>query len=476
MDEDDHDELLQCSDEESMSESGDDQCIPIDKPENVQVQTSIYTLHTKTEFILIKFTLILTATALLILLPLFQESINIKGSAFLILNFTSIFVMLILLVITILCRRFCKDFESINVAKTPLKVRELVATSLIYVSSGFIIIYAVDRKKVMCHLQDPIKGLVLVFSLIYYFFFCKKLMGLQRIFSTTTIIVGLFISVDYGLCDEFRCRGNDREHKSDDAGFWKWQIHSIWAGIYIVGLALFSAFYMLLDRYLICSAIVSPYASLSSQLLTTVSRLVSFQSVNTIPLSSQTRSLTTTRMNRKVYSAVHLSFWLHGFTFAFTVLFFWIDMLPNVGKSDNIVDFLIHTNNGLKCIFNPNLNHTSDCGNTSLYAWLFLLAYLGYFLSSIRFLILSQSAVYTIATTSVALPMVGIWWSLFKMCTVKKGLLIWAPTLSGELICALLGLPIVLIGLALLCKSHFKDCHLSRISSSTCSVSTAHLA
>lgn len=33
----------------------------------------------------------------------------------------------------------------------------------------------------------------------------------------------------------------------------------------------------------------------------------------------------------------------------------------------------------------------------------------------------------------------------------------WAPSISGELICSLLGLPIVLLGVGLLYKSHFKE-------------------
>lgn len=76
-------------------------------------------------------------------------------------------------------------------------------------------------------------------------------MGLQRIFSTTIIIVGLFISLDYGLCDEFKCRGYEREHRSDDAGPWKWPINSMWAGIYIFGIALFAGFFSILERYIV---------------------------------------------------------------------------------------------------------------------------------------------------------------------------------------------------------------------------------
>jgi hypothetical protein len=80
-------------------------------------------------------------------------------------------------------------------------------------------------------------------------------MSLQKIFCSTTIIVGLFISVDYGLCDEFRCRGYEREQRSDDAGDWSWQSHFVWTFLYIVGLALWSLNYTLLEGHLVVSGV-----------------------------------------------------------------------------------------------------------------------------------------------------------------------------------------------------------------------------
>lgn len=82
-------------------------------------------------------------------------------------------------------------------------------------------------------------------------------MGLQRIFSTTTIIIGLFISVDYGLCDEFKCRGYDREYPSDDTGTWSWKTHILWTVIYICGLALFSAYFTILEKFIFTPVSVS---------------------------------------------------------------------------------------------------------------------------------------------------------------------------------------------------------------------------
>jgi hypothetical protein len=33
----------------------------------------------------------------------------------------------------------------------------------------------------------------------------------------------------------------------------------------------------------------------------------------------------------------------------------------------------------------------------------------------------------------------------------------WHPVVTGELICSILGLPVILVGVVLLCKAHFKE-------------------
>lgn len=273
MEEDDHDELLQCTDDESLSEA-EDQCLPIDKPEENYRHTLTYFNHTKLEFLTTKVTLIFSTTVMLILLPLYLEAINVKGNAYSMI-FTNTSISTLLFIITMLIAKvFCEKYKNIKICSFPVKLSKLLQLSGVYFLSAFMVIYALDRKRVICHLQDPIKGIVLVFSLLYYFFFCRKckhiivvyttlsinffknmilVMGLQRIFSATTIIVGLFIAVDYGLCDEFRCRGYEREKVSDDTGSWSWQIHAVWTSVYIFGLALFAAYFSLLDRYVLTS-------------------------------------------------------------------------------------------------------------------------------------------------------------------------------------------------------------------------------
>lgn len=50
----------------------------------------------------------------------------------------------------------------------------LLKISAVYALSGILITLSLDQNRVLCHLQDPIKGITLVFSLVYYFFFCRK--------------------------------------------------------------------------------------------------------------------------------------------------------------------------------------------------------------------------------------------------------------------------------------------------------------
>lgn len=54
------------------------------------------------------------------------------------------------------------------------------------------------------------------------------------------------------------------------------------------------------------------------------------------------------------------------------------------------------------------------CQSVYWYSLVFQIAYVLFTISSIKFLTLTQSAVFTIATMSSALPIIGIWWTLFQ--------------------------------------------------------------
>jgi len=82
-------------------------------------------------------------------------------------------------------------------------------------------------------------------------------MGIQRIFCTTTIVVGLFVCLDYGLCDEFRCRGWERERTEDDAGLWKRAVHFLAGSAYILGLAVWTFHFFIVESGLASLQLVS---------------------------------------------------------------------------------------------------------------------------------------------------------------------------------------------------------------------------
>lgn len=57
---------------------------------------------------------------------------------------------------------------------------------------------------------------------------------------------------------------------------------------------------------------------------------------------------------------------------------------------------------------------SEGCGNLYIYGWSVCIAYTIFSISSIRYLTLCQSSVFTIAMMSPALPLTGVWWSIFS--------------------------------------------------------------
>lgn len=102
----------------------------------------------------------------------------------------------------------------------------------------------------------------------------------------------------------------------------------------------------------------------------------------------------------------------------------------------------------------------ANCGRTQIYGIVLLVVYLLFAACLINFLIISESAVFTVCVVTGALPLIGIFWSLFEVSFDESDQtvgLIWSPEVSGELICSLLGCPIVFLGIALLCRANFNE-------------------
>lgn len=173
MEDDDHDELLRCSDEDSMTEN-DEPCMPSDKQGFLPAVSQTYSVQNKLQFLFVGFLLIVSSSFLVILLPIYLETVNVKGDAYTMMHFTSLAAVIVLFTLTFVTKKLCSKNTAIKIFHPPIEWRKLVKIGVMYGLSGFMVVYSIDRKRVMCHLQDPIKGIVLVFSLVYYFFFCRK--------------------------------------------------------------------------------------------------------------------------------------------------------------------------------------------------------------------------------------------------------------------------------------------------------------
>lgn len=167
-------------------------------------------------------------------------------------------------------------------------------------------------------------------------------MGLRKLFAAATAIVGLFISVDYGLCDRFRCRGVDVPTTTPvSVG---WQGRSVWTIVYIVGVALWTLQFSLLEGDIVTSSAVSleynhfrVWVTLKRyffqrvnttprmNLLTTVSRIVSNATAKLPNQPSPKASIPKP-------NALHVALWIHGLALLVTIPFGWIDVIPGSGS------------------------------------------------------------------------------------------------------------------------------------------------
>ncbi|KAK3914796.1 ABC transporter L-arabinose-binding periplasmic protein [Frankliniella fusca] len=466
----------------------------------------------RVEFLSTGILCLFSASALLITLPLYLETSSQVADIYP----SILFLCATSSVLTFSCICLCAKFQIFSFSNfkknviPPIPLWKLVQIGLFHSLGGLCVSYSLDRQRVLCHLQDPLKGIILVFSMVYYFCFSRKIMGLQKVFCTTTIIIGLFVSVDYALCDEFHCRGYEREKVEDDSGQWNHATHFLWSLIYLLGLALWCFHFSFLERQIVTLSLEYQLACRSpTSLLETISCMVSSQNESTqqevewgasgpTPSADEhsSRVISTTNYqstggedqqtalgcgDRLILgrenvapkdnypSAFSLAFWVYAVSFFTTLLLFWTSLIPSVGKISTWHELLNTTHLGLLCHFQTSsgLNHSSSvatiashqisCGLLAQYGWLFAICLLLFSVSAYHFLMLCQSSVFTVAVITSALPVANVFWSLFRLSPVNGGFIEWWPNFTPELVCTFLGIPIIGTGLVLLCKAHWTN-------------------
>ncbi|ROT70126.1 uncharacterized protein [Penaeus vannamei] len=375
--------------------------------------------------------LVLVTTALVIILPVYLESVNVVGDAYSALIFAAIFTALpVVLFVQIRYSYFCQ-FMRLG----PSSPSAILKTGMFHGISSLMIVYALDRKRVVCHAQEPLMGLIVMYMIIIYFFYKGPELSSPKMFSLCGVLGGLFLAMDFQLNNLYRCHGRSRKNPEDDGGPWSAQAHALWTIVYAAALFLFTLSWLLLEREVITKK--SGTGGLS--MVSTVSGGMSAPGSDAEALISSRGAVVSTPMQSSLDAkwGIHLVWFTLASLFTIMMLF-WTDFFTALGKAGSPQEFVKLTSGGLRCHFHWG----GECGPTALYGWLFVALHLAFLVLLGRVLAASHSIIYALSVTSVALPVQALWWSMFRIGGPLG--MEWYPQESGEVIFSLLGLPIMI--------------------------------
>ena len=96
-----------------------------------------------------------------------MQAVNISGDVYSALIFISIFTCLpVILFIQLKYSYFCQFLRL-----GPPSPTSVMRIGLFHGVAGLAIMYSLDRKRVVCHAQEPLLGLILMYMVIIYFFY-----------------------------------------------------------------------------------------------------------------------------------------------------------------------------------------------------------------------------------------------------------------------------------------------------------------
>ncbi|XP_045609015.1 uncharacterized protein [Procambarus clarkii] len=381
--------------------------------------------------------LVVITAALVILLPVYLESVNVAGDAYSALIFISIFTALpIVLFVQLHYSYFCQISRL-----GPTSPSVILKTGMFHGMAVLMIVYALDRKRVVCHAQEPLMGLLVMYMIIIYFFYKGPELSSPKMFSLCGVLGGLFLAMDFQLNNLYLCHGHTRLGPEDDGGSWSSQAHALWTIVYAAALFLFTLSWLLLEKEVLTKkpgtgglSLVSTVSGGMAAPGSDAEALITSRSggvIVTLPLQNSS--------NAKW--GIHLV-WFTLASLATIMMLFWTDFFTALGKAGSPQEFVKLTSGGLHCHFHWG----GECGSTALYGWLMAVLHVAFLVLVGRVLAASHSMIFTLATTAVALPVQALWWALF---TIGGPLgMLWHPQVTGELIFSLMGLPIMIACLA----------------------------
>ncbi|CAB3372771.1 Hypothetical predicted protein [Cloeon dipterum] len=288
---------------------------------------------------------------------------------------------------------------------------------------------AVQPGRLLCHLQVPLMGVGLAFALAFCFLVCRKVVSLRRLLSGLLVILGVFVSVDLQLCNEFRCLGNQVTPPKKSAWLSNGG-HLFWAAVYVLAIGLWAFSCALLENFFLLTK-----AKPSSLLVSTVETWTAAPDL--LPRGAPEEA--------PWRASVDVAAALATAQLAALVLFAIVSALAAVLLKDMSTWYWLLSL--CWCLWQEATCNWSG--------WILSASYAPFLYTTCHFLRTSESALFTTATAALALPVSGIWWSLFR--ADEQGHLEASPSLSGDLISALLGLPVVCAGLVLFVRLHMAE-------------------
>lgn len=377
--------------------------------------------------------LVLVTTGLVIMLPVYLESINVAGDAYSALIFTSIFTALpIVLFVQLRYSYFCQVSRL-----GPTSPSAILKTGMFHGMAMLMIVLALDRKRVVCHAQEPLMGLMVMYMIIIYFFYKGPELSSPKMFSLCGVLGGLFLAMDFQLNNMYLCHGRTRLSPEDDGGHWSAQAHALWTIVYAAALFLFTLSWLLLEREVLSK---KPGTGGLSMVSTVSGRMAAPGSDAEALISSGGGGVTLTvplHNSSEAKWGIHLV-WFTLASLTTIMMLFWTDFFTALGKAGSPQEFVKLTSGGLRCHFHWG----EECGPTALYGWLVVILHVTFLVLIGRVMAASHSMIFTLATTSVSLPVQALWWALFT--TGGHFGIHWHPQVTGELIFSLLGLPIMI--------------------------------
>ncbi|XP_066988886.1 uncharacterized protein [Macrobrachium rosenbergii] len=375
--------------------------------------------------------LVIVTTALVVILPVYLESVNVAGDAYSALIFTSIFTALpIVLYIQLRYSYFCQ-FMRLG----PSSPITILKTGMFHGLASVMIVYALDRKRVLCHTQEPLMGLVVMYMIIIYFFYRGPELSSPKMFSLCGVLGGLFLAMDFQLNNLYMCHGHTRLSPEDDGGSWSAQAHALWTIVYCAALFIFTLAWLLLEKEIVTkrpgpggmSLVSTVSGGMTSPGGSSEALLTSHGDTNVLPLHNST--------NAKW--GIHMVWFTLASLFTVMMLF-WTDFFTALGKAGSPQEFVELTSGGLRCHFHWG----KECKATALYGWLFAVLHVCFLMLLGRVVTAARSVIFALSVASVALPFQALWWSLFS--TGGSLGMLWQPQVTGEFIFSLLGLPIMI--------------------------------